>query len=879
MALPKEKDIANVNVVSASTPNVLTDSIYNMTPNVEELSEQSTSKADDSNKATLASTVSSSAVTDMSDPYAEQMRNLTSDNAYTLTPFQDSGLNAVGTSDNTYFSTGANLKSKQNFGSQFDNVNEDNINSFYTTAKNIGSSASNVFSNMGSGASTFKEQLAETGMAPLFSVAIGGGPMAILGGAAQFIGLGLKQEKDKNNFLKAFGEQGFSDELLNTSFGYAGKNNKTGKQFLEHILYNSNNPGYALKYNAYGGKKGFNGNHIDALAKFMNDGIDNNIFPVDNILNMSANRYNTQGGSNAYMTTTAAQKALEGKGWQVKGRVAISPDGVQYLDGKIWGGKDLSNVVKKKYGYVNTPEPVVSQPSTTTDTSSNNNNNNQNNYNQQDFSERDSSQDSGGSYGGGEPSGGYSSSSSSGSGSSYSGSSGNTPGFSGNPFINRQQGGTVRLQEGGLPEEAMMAQMQNQQVADAGNLEMVNEPNKDMSGVADDVPRQLDDGDFVINAPAMDMAGRGDIEKMVTRAVIELQRKGVKLDFGQAAEDVDSTVQALVSNKEMIIPKIIAEQIGYDRLTKINNRGKERVEEIAKEREQIQQNPTQPNPQGMMAVGGQVSLDENKNQPIAVPQESFAGQSSVGSKLLSPMSPEAQDDETELANRSQSFEGFMKPVRLKEGKKIELKKKPILSNQEFVFRALNNQNIIQDGTEPYKLRPEAIAGIMGNIAVETGDTFDYKTQQIGGSAQGLFQFEKDHMDAYNQYKKDKGISPSADAQVSYVLDNIFNGVGVDIGAGDRTELIGVLTNGSTEEITNKFSELFLRPGKPNIDKRVKRAQELYKELFNVDSKSFLLNNKNTENSGVTFSPSLANQQKLRNDVIENMRSRGMMANN
>ena len=879
MALPKEKDIANVNVVSASTPNVLTDSIYNMTPNVEELSEQSTSKADDSNKATLASTVSSSAVTDMSDPYAEQMRNLTSDNAYTLTPFQDSGVNPIGTSDNTYFSTGANLKSKKNFGSQFDNVNEDNINSFYTTAKNIGSSASNVFSNMGSGASTFKEQLAETGMAPLFSVAIGGGPMAILGGAAQFIGLGLKQEKDKNNFLKAFGEQGFSDELLNTSFGYAGKNNKTGKQFLEHILYNSNNPGYALKYNAYGGKKGFNGNHIDALAKFMNDGIDNNIFPVDNILNMSANRYNTQGGSNAYMTTTAAQKALEGKGWQVKGRVAISPDGVQYLDGKIWGGKDLSNVVKKKYGYVNTPEPVVSQPSTTTDTSSNNNNNNQNNYNQQDFSERDSSQDSGGSYGGGEPSGGYSSSSSSGSGSSYSGSSGNTPGFSGNPFINRQQGGTVRLQEGGLPEEAMMAQMQNQQVADAGNLEMVNEPNKDMSGVADDVPRQLDDGDFVINAPAMDMAGRGDIEKMVTRAVIELQRKGVKLDFGQAAEDVDSTVQALVSNKEMIIPKIIAEQIGYDRLTKINNRGKERVEEIAKEREQIQQNPTQPNPQGMMAVGGQVSLDENKNQPIAVPQESFAGQSSVGSKLLSPMSPEAQDDETELANRSQSFEGFMKPVRLKEGKKIELKKKPILSNQEFVFRALNNQNIIQDGTEPYKLRPEAIAGIMGNIAVETGDTFDYKTQQIGGSAQGLFQFEKDHMDAYNQYKKDKGISPSADAQVSYVLDNIFNGVGVDIGAGDRTELIGVLTNGSTEEITNKFSELFLRPGKPNIDKRVKRAQELYKELFNVDSKSFLLNNKSTKNSGVTFSPSLANQQKLRNDVIENMRSRGMMANN
>jgi hypothetical protein len=263
-----------------------------------------------------------------------------------------------------------------------------------------------------------------------------------------------------------------------------------------------------------------------------------------------------------------------------------------------------------------------------------------------------------------------------GSGSSSSGSSssipsGNTPGFSGNPNIDRKLGGVVRLQQGGSPEEAMMAQMQNQQVEEAGNLEMVNEPNKDMSGVADDVPRQLEEGDFVINAPAVEMAGRSDVERMVTKAITELQRKGVKLDFGTTTDDIDSMVDALVSNGEMIIPKVLAEQIGYDRLEKINNRGKERVEAKEKERQQIQQNPTQPNPQGMMSVGGQVNLDENKNQPIAVPQESFAGQSSVGKKLLSPMSPEAQDDEKELANRSQSFEGFMKPVKLASGDMVK----------------------------------------------------------------------------------------------------------------------------------------------------------------------------------------------------------------
>ena len=205
----------------------------------------------------------------------------------------------------------------------------------------------------------------------------------------------------------------------------------------------------------------------------------------------------------------------------------------------------------------------------------------------------------------------------------------------------------------------------------ADNLEMVNEPGKDMSGVADDVSRQLDEGDFVINAPAVKQAGKSDIEKMINKAVSELQKKGVKLDFGKIAEDIDKAIATLVSNGEVIVPKVIAEQIGYDRLEKINNRGKDEVKEISEEREQIQQ---QPRPQGMMRMGvqmgGQINLDENKNQPIAVPRESFAGQSSVGRRLLSPMSPEAQDDEAELASRSQSFEGFLRPIKMQTGSVI-----------------------------------------------------------------------------------------------------------------------------------------------------------------------------------------------------------------
>ena len=246
--------------------------------------------------------------------------------------------------------------------------------------------------------------------------------------------------------------------------------------------------------------------------------------------------------------------------------------------------------------------------------------------------------------------------------------------------------GGFGLQAGGpVPVGNPMGQQQQQQpIQDAGNLELVQEQGKDQSGVADDVKRQLNEGDFVINAPAREMAGHSDIERMITKAVTELQRKGVKLDFGQKAEDPDSIVQALVSNKEVIIPKVIAQQIGYDRLEKINNRGKERVDEIEKEKVEQEKGFVQGQPQTQRAepqqvvqMGGQITLEENKNQPIAVPRESFATMSSVGKRLLSPLSPEQADKElTELSKPSQSFEGFLKPIKMKDGGTIYWRNNP-----------------------------------------------------------------------------------------------------------------------------------------------------------------------------------------------------------
>ena len=522
-------------------------------------------------------------------------------------------------------------------GKQFFSNNNNDPQSFF--AKNVGSVSTGAIN-----------------LADIYSKPGGGGPMgafvtgmmgAIFGGgfplgtAASWMAYGFAQEKDKNNFIKEL--NGGVKNFLSTqkmvmgddsevSYNYGPQRKYTSSQYMNHILYNSNNPGYALKkYADYGSTP------TKALANFMNDGVDNGVFSFDSILKMGSMRHEFKGGSNDYMKALAAEQALKDKGWTGKGRLWTDPDGNQYLDGNLF-----------KTGVTTTStEPAVttqfktkdSDPVQTTSGSDDNQSNNQPG-NVVIGGGADASQSN------------FPTSSVSSAPASYTYTTSSATGAKDGFSYGLQMGGPVDMQT-------------------ADNLEMVNEPGKDMSGVADDVSRQLDEGDFVINAPAVKQAGKSDIEKMINKAVSELQKKGVKLDFGKIAEDIDKAIATLVSNGEVIIPKVIAEQIGYDRLEKINNRGKDEVKEISEEREQIQQ---QPRPQGMMRMGvqmgGQINLDENKNQPIAVPRESFAGQSSVGRRLLSPMSPEAQDDEAELASRSQSFEGFLRPIKMQTGSVI-----------------------------------------------------------------------------------------------------------------------------------------------------------------------------------------------------------------
>ena len=108
----------------------------------------------------------------------------------------------------------------------------------------------------------------------------------------------------------------------------------------------------------------------------------------------------------------------------------------------------------------------------------------------------------------------------------------------------------------------------------AGPVGMVDAPGADESGVADDVPTKSDG--FVLNAAAVRHAGLKDVNDMIQSAKEYAEQKGIKLNFGKTPTDAEDI---LVSNGEVVIPDALANIIGYDKLEKINNRGKKETEE------------------------------------------------------------------------------------------------------------------------------------------------------------------------------------------------------------------------------------------------------------------------------------------------------------
>lgn len=158
------------------------------------------------------------------------------------------------------------------------------------------------------------------------------------------------------------------------------------------------------------------------------------------------------------------------------------------------------------------------------------------------------------------------------------------------------------MQEGGVPPEQVPAG-EAPVAAEAGFVGTEPENVADGETVKDDVPVEVPEGTFVLNAAAVEFMGSADVKKMILEAMKEAEKQGIDIKQENAKIPKEDLVSLVVSKGEVIIPPQLAEIIGYDRLNKINNRGKAEVERRSKEAEQQPQEASPPQKPAVLREG------------------------------------------------------------------------------------------------------------------------------------------------------------------------------------------------------------------------------------------------------------------------------------
>jgi len=128
---------------------------------------------------------------------------------------------------------------------------------------------------------------------------------------------------------------------------------------------------------------------------------------------------------------------------------------------------------------------------------------------------------------------------------------------------------------------------------------------------------------------------------------------------------------------------------------------------------------------------------------------------------------------------------------------------------------------------------EATAGIMANIEVETGGTFDaHQKQDVGkgkvGKGKGLFQMEVGNAltTAYADFLTDNKKTDGAEAQIEFMHETVYGAYKSVIGEGHAKKLRQSFASGDAEDVTKEFMERWERPSKPHTERRVAAAESL-----------------------------------------------------
>ena len=142
------------------------------------------------------------------------------------------------------------------------------------------------------------------------------------------------------------------------------------------------------------------------------------------------------------------------------------------------------------------------------------------------------------------------------------------------------------------------------------------------------------------------------------------------------------------------------------------------------------------------------------------------------------------------------------------------------------------RNVAASIQEKFGYSAPMLSGILGNIHVETGNTFDYKQKQNRGPGEGLFQFDF-HKPNYKKYLKRKQLQDSVDSQVGYVYDSIYGDEQKHLGYGNAENLRELFAKSTDPiEISDGFEKIFLRPNekKSHSDRR-REASRMYSLAF------------------------------------------------
>jgi len=141
--------------------------------------------------------------------------------------------------------------------------------------------------------------------------------------------------------------------------------------------------------------------------------------------------------------------------------------------------------------------------------------------------------------------------------------------YSSGPGQDFRSGGRVGYAPGGAVAQGV-----------SGFVDRPPEQVSEAESVADNQPDAVPEGTFIINSPAVEFAGSDDIRKMLMDAHKEAIRRGITVDNdGKGAKLID----VALSRGEVKVAPHLAIIIGYDRLEKINNRGKREVEKRIQE--------------------------------------------------------------------------------------------------------------------------------------------------------------------------------------------------------------------------------------------------------------------------------------------------------